>query len=126
MTLVPPAASADARGAALSPGQKVRLRERLTERWQAEVTHITELSLRLHDRLDAAPDGDANGIDERAMVTEVSAARFTLEEIEAALGRLEAGTFGTCQACGTGVPFERLEAMPHVRYCAGCHLGGGR
>jgi DnaK suppressor protein len=119
MSLVPPA-SADARGAALSPGQKVRLRERLTERWQAEVTHITELSLRLHDRLDAAPDG----IEERAMVTEVSSARLNLAEIEAALGRLDAGTFGTCQACGAVLPYERLEAMPHVRYCAGCHQGG--
>jgi DnaK suppressor protein len=123
MSLVPPA-SADARGAALSPGQKVRLRERLTERWQAEVTHITELSLRLHDQLDAAPDGGTNGVDERAMVTAVSSSRLELAEIEAALGRLDAGTFGTCQACGTGLPYERLEAMPHVRYCAGCHQGG--
>jgi DnaK suppressor protein len=124
MSLVPPAASADARGAAFSPSQKVRLRERLTEQWQAEVTHITELSLRLHDRLDASPNGEVNGVDERAMVTELSGARLTLEEIEAALGRLDAGTYGTCQACGTGLPFERLEAAPHVRYCAACQPAG--
>jgi DnaK suppressor protein len=122
MRLVP-AASPDARGIALSPREKVRLRERLTEQWQAEVTHITELSLRLHDHLDAAPGDESNGIDERAMVTAVSGARLNLEDIEAALARLDAGTFGICQACGAGLPFERLEAMPHMRYCAGCHQG---
>jgi DnaK suppressor protein len=40
-----------------------------------------------------------------------------LAEIEAAFGRLERGTYGTCQACGRPIGDERLEAMPATRFC---------
>jgi DnaK suppressor protein len=40
-----------------------------------------------------------------------------LGEIEAAFGRLERGTYGTCQACGRPIGDERLEAMPATRFC---------
>jgi RNA polymerase-binding transcription factor DksA len=40
-----------------------------------------------------------------------------LLEIEAALERLERGTYGTCQACGRPIPAERLEALPATRFC---------
>ena len=40
-----------------------------------------------------------------------------LLEIEAAVQRLERGTYGTCQACGRPIGDERLEAMPATRFC---------
>jgi DnaK suppressor protein len=40
-----------------------------------------------------------------------------LEEIEQAFHRLEAGTYGICQACGRPIPPERLEALPYARFC---------
>jgi RNA polymerase-binding transcription factor len=40
-----------------------------------------------------------------------------LSEIDAALQRIEAGTFGTCQACGGPVGEERLEALPWATLC---------
>ena len=40
-----------------------------------------------------------------------------LQEVEAAFQRLEAGTYGTCQACGRPIGDERLEAMPAARFC---------
>jgi DnaK suppressor protein len=40
-----------------------------------------------------------------------------LGEIETAFGRLERGTYGTCQACGRPIGDERLEAMPATRFC---------
>jgi DnaK suppressor protein len=40
-----------------------------------------------------------------------------LQEIEAALQRLERGAYGTCQACGRPIGDERLEAMPATRFC---------
>lgn len=43
-----------------------------------------------------------------------------LEEATAALARVEAGTFGRCEACGIGVPRERLEAVPYARHCVAC------
>jgi DnaK suppressor protein len=40
-----------------------------------------------------------------------------LAEIDAALQRLERGTYGICQACGRPIGDERLEAMPATRFC---------
>ncbi|MEO8265417.1 MAG: TraR/DksA C4-type zinc finger protein [Ilumatobacteraceae bacterium] len=43
-----------------------------------------------------------------------------LIEIFHALVRLDAGTYGTCDHCGTAIPYERLEAIPHARLCVVC------
>jgi DnaK suppressor protein len=38
-------------------------------------------------------------------------------EIDAALGRIEDGTYGTCTACGKPIGKERLEARPWATLC---------
>jgi len=40
-----------------------------------------------------------------------------LHEVDAALARVEAGSYGTCELCGKPIGDERLEAMPMARYC---------
>jgi RNA polymerase-binding protein DksA len=46
-----------------------------------------------------------------------------LEAIDAALGRLDAGTFGLCGGCGGPIPHERLLARPYATLCIHCkHL----
>ncbi len=40
-----------------------------------------------------------------------------LSEIEAALVRVENGTYGTCVKCGRTIPPERLEANPWASLC---------
>lgn len=40
-----------------------------------------------------------------------------LEEIDAALGRIDRGEYGVCQVCGRQIPDERLEAVPATRFC---------
>jgi RNA polymerase-binding protein DksA len=40
-----------------------------------------------------------------------------LAEIDAALGRIENGTFGTCERCGQPIDAERLEALPWATLC---------
>jgi RNA polymerase-binding transcription factor DksA len=40
-----------------------------------------------------------------------------LEEVDAALARIDAGSYGKCEICGRPIGDERLEAMPAARYC---------
>jgi RNA polymerase-binding protein DksA len=47
-------------------------------------------------------------------------ARTQLHEVEAALARLEAGTYGACRSCGNPIAPERLRAIPWVSYCIDC------
>ena len=44
----------------------------------------------------------------------------TIEEIDAALERIDAGTYGTCVHCGSAVPAERLEFRPFAAACVSC------
>jgi DnaK suppressor protein len=44
-----------------------------------------------------------------------------LSQIEAALKRIDAGTFGRCQNCGKPIGAERLEAIPWAQDCVDCH-----
>jgi DnaK suppressor protein len=43
-----------------------------------------------------------------------------LEQIEAALKRIEDGSFGRCEACGKEIPKARLEAIPYAALCVKC------
>jgi len=43
-----------------------------------------------------------------------------LGAIAAALDRLDADTFGTCERCGNTIPEGRLQAVPYASYCVRC------
>lgn len=43
-----------------------------------------------------------------------------LERVQAALARLDDGTYGLCLRCGRGIDRERLEALPEAELCVAC------
>ena len=47
----------------------------------------------------------------------VRQAQEHLREIDAALQRIAAGTYGLCEVCGAPIPAARLEARPTARTC---------
>jgi DnaK suppressor protein len=47
-------------------------------------------------------------------------AQSSFQAVEAALGRMEAGTYGRCLDCRGWIPRERLEAMPSALRCVPC------
>ena len=49
-----------------------------------------------------------------------------LAAIEAALTRLDAGTYGRCVRCGNAIAPERLEALPWAAHCIDCQRIVGR
>jgi RNA polymerase-binding transcription factor DksA len=47
-------------------------------------------------------------------------AEVIVYEIDAALERMDAGTYGTCTRCGKPIPEERLAAVPYAVLCVTC------
>src|SRR5262245_46448738 len=46
--------------------------------------------------------------------------RREMEAIQAALTRIDAGTYGICESCGETISAARLTAMPMARRCVSC------
>ncbi len=44
----------------------------------------------------------------------------TIEQIDAALARIEVGTYGRCTGCQREIPEERLELRPFAGTCVAC------
>jgi len=49
-----------------------------------------------------------------------------LAKVDAALERLEAGTFGICLGCKGHIEMPRLQSDPSMAYCADCFKIYGR
>src|SRR3954463_792212 len=43
-----------------------------------------------------------------------------LEQVQSALGRVDAGTFGKCEECGAMIARPRLQALPYTPHCIDC------
>jgi DnaK suppressor protein len=99
----------------------VSLRKRLTrdvemaeEALRDDVASPGELST-LHTH---AADQAAEGVDEQIAIAQNE--EHLLEQVEAALERIEQGTYGTCQNCGRVIARERLDAIPYTPLCIEC------
>jgi RNA polymerase-binding protein DksA len=46
--------------------------------------------------------------------------RDILSQVEEALGRIDDGTYGTCDVCGEAIPVARLDALPYTKLCVTC------
>ena len=44
----------------------------------------------------------------------------TLEQVDEALERMNAGTYGICDRCGEEIDFARLKAIPQATLCMSC------
>jgi len=53
-------------------------------------------------------------------------ARGQRDEVLAALGRIEANTYGRCVGCGGEIPEGRLDARPDAARCVGCQAKHAR
>lgn len=66
------------------------------------------------------PEGATIAFERSQVDALIRQARAGLTEIEAALERLDAGTYGTCERCGGPIGEGRLEARPVARLCITC------
>ena len=61
---------------------------------------------------------DSEGLDRNVALAQNEAQ--VLEQVEASLERIEAGSFGKCAECGEEIPRERLDALPYTPHCVHC------
>jgi RNA polymerase-binding protein DksA len=95
----------------------VEMRARLLDR----VSRMSR-SIRHTDRPQSSDSQERAIDDEHNEVLDAldDAGRRELNDIDAALKRLEAGTFGYCERCGAPISKARLEALPFVSLCLEC------
>jgi DnaK suppressor protein len=66
------------------------------------------------------PEGATIGYERAQLTAVLDAARRRLVDLDDALTRMDAGSYGICEVCGEPIPAERLEARPSARTCVGC------
>ena len=70
-------------------------------------------------------DVDGAGAEEDLHRSAVDAVDALLDEVELALARLDDGTYGRCEECGSPIDDDRLAELPIVRTCGRCVEGDG-
>ncbi|HWI44036.1 MAG TPA: TraR/DksA C4-type zinc finger protein [Nocardioides sp.] len=72
------------------------------------------------------PEGATIAFERSQVGALVRQAREQLAEVDAALERLDAGTYGVCERCGEAIAEGRLEARPTARLCIRCASASAR
>ena len=111
------------------------LPQRLHDERDATVARLARLTLDFDGVVAASRDSNADDEHdpegatiafERSQTSAlVDQARHHLVEIDAALSRVAAGTYGTCERCGKPIAAGRLEARPVARTCITCASAPG-
>ena len=65
-------------------------------------------------------DGTAYAIDRMTGAFQARTLYETVMQIDAALRRLDEGTYGKCERCGETIPPERLAVLPWAGLCVPC------
>jgi DnaK suppressor protein len=69
-------------------------------------------------------EGGTSNMDRELDLVLSAQARSAITEIDRALIKIEAGTYGTCEQCGRPIPKARLKALPYAALCVACKSGG--
>jgi RNA polymerase-binding protein DksA len=112
-----------------TPAQLTTLRESLNRRLvelRAEVQAAQHARLQsgdagtheVADRKDEAAQRQVEGLDSAQEQRDID----ELAQVESALQRLAAGSYGNCADCGDAIAPERLRVQPAAQRCAACQV----
>jgi RNA polymerase-binding transcription factor DksA len=108
----------------LPPEKIKRLRESLLEeqmnlQQQIESLDASSQESDIGSGNHMAEDATA-AFDQAAAVSFLRGHRVVLDQVERALARMAAGTYGLCERCREQIDFARLKAIPHAALCMSC------
>lgn len=66
------------------------------------------------------PEGHTIAFERQQVASLLREARSHLIDVERAIARIEAGTYGSCESCSHPIASERLAALPATRICIDC------
>ncbi|MFI2641467.1 TraR/DksA family transcriptional regulator [Streptomyces sp. NPDC018610] len=107
------------RATRLTPEDLAALRESLHEQRLFRQEQLRQIAAAATSRADALLQQQAASQIE-VRVELAASARMVLADVEAALARLDDGSYGACHLCRRPIARERLEIVPQARYCARC------
>src|SRR4051812_35894056 len=99
--------------------ERDRARRRLAE-LTGDFREIVEASRATNADDEHDPEGATIAFERSQVATLTRQAARQLQEIDAALLRLDEGRYGVCERCGRPVAAERLEVRPTARTCVSC------
>jgi len=107
----------------LTPRDIQELRGRLVEKRRELLGHITDITSAVSRSMEGSRE--SSELPEQAIDTEhielnaglYDNQRSELREVEEALARIDAGTYGICLGTGKPIALSRLRARPWAKYC---------
>jgi DnaK suppressor protein len=69
-------------------------------------------------------EGDTLNVERERDLALSAQARAAVDEVDRALAKMDAGTYGVCERCGQAIPKARLKALPYASLCVACKSGG--
>jgi DnaK suppressor protein len=97
----------------------------LRARFQGDMTQMSDNVLNKdHNKTTSMPNhmaelGSGN-FDQEFTLSLLGSDKDALDQIEAAIERIENGSYGECETCGVKIPKSRLEAIPYAAQCVRC------
>jgi len=88
----------------------------LRERVSGEYSALSRDNLEANQRDPSLSDQGTDTFDREMELNMMGSEQEVIFEIDAALRRIEKGTYGVCELTGQPINFERLQALPYVRY----------
>ncbi len=110
----------------LSSTEIAALRAQLEARASALRGELSDKLGQARDDFDAiAEPGDAGDHSQAESTRDIDLAeadrdRAEFEQVQAALARLDDGSYGSCGDCGADIPSQRLQAQPLASRCIAC------
>jgi DnaK suppressor protein len=89
------------------------LRDTLEEQFQRHTDQLADLTMYSRQPGRGGYDGDT-------LAALVASARQAVVDTAQALRRMAEDSYGSCERCAAAIPLERLEILPHARFCVPC------
>ena len=109
------------RGEALTAQELKEIKQHLLEMRE-------EALLRLKDKKEDMPEAEVGdpidtatqSLDKEILFELSDNSQVLVDQIEAALRKIDKGIYGTCESCRAVLPKKRIKALPFARYCVNC------